>query len=111
MLWHERTTRRDRRALFGRHRADRIIRLEFRSGLRDSVWLAIWVAQACGCCRDRISPREIGLSIDTYEVMCKNVKSLGLADVVTIVRRPSAQAIEIIKQPIDLLFIDGDHSL
>jgi predicted O-methyltransferase YrrM len=132
----------DPRSLFGRHWADRITRLDFRSGLGDSAWLLYGlcrslkpaVAVEIGSARGK-SACYVGMalkdnreghlyaidphtqtnwndvaSIDTYEVMCKNVKSLGLADVVTIVRRPSAQAIEIIKQPIDLLFIDGDHS-
>jgi predicted O-methyltransferase YrrM len=49
-------------------------------------------------------------SVETYETICKHVALLNLADVVTIVRQHSDQAIHKIAKPIDLLFIDGDHS-
>jgi predicted O-methyltransferase YrrM len=49
-------------------------------------------------------------SVETFEVMCSNLRYLRLTDVVTIVRKRSVDAVSDIPKPIDLLVIDGDHS-
>jgi predicted O-methyltransferase YrrM len=49
-------------------------------------------------------------SIDTYDIMRSHLKNLGLMKIVTIVREQSAKALVHVPTPIDLLFIDGDHS-
>jgi predicted O-methyltransferase YrrM len=49
-------------------------------------------------------------SIDTYEIMNENMKKFGLTDIVTIVRSFSHEAVSSVPKPIDVLFIDGDHS-
>jgi predicted O-methyltransferase YrrM len=49
-------------------------------------------------------------SVDTYEVMWRNVKKLGLQDVVTMVRKTSSEMLKDWSEKIDLIFIDGDHS-
>ncbi len=49
-------------------------------------------------------------SVETYEVMRQNLGSLGLLDRVEIVRKTSGQAALSWNMPIDLIFIDGDHT-
>ena len=49
-------------------------------------------------------------SVETYEVMRQNLGSLGLLDRVEIVWKTSGQAALSWNMPIDLIFIDGDHS-
>ena len=49
-------------------------------------------------------------SVETYETMRKHLALLNLTDVVTIVRHHSGRAVHQVAKPIDLLFIDGDHS-
>ncbi len=49
-------------------------------------------------------------SVDTYELMRVNLERLGVQDVVTIVRKTSIEALAGWSEPIDLMFIDGDHS-
>jgi predicted O-methyltransferase YrrM len=49
-------------------------------------------------------------SVDTYDIMRKHLEKLELTDVVTIVREHSASLSTDVPSPIDLLFIDGDHS-
>jgi predicted O-methyltransferase YrrM len=49
-------------------------------------------------------------SIDTYGIMCDNLKELGLTEIVTIVRQYSSDVVGSLPKPIDLLFIDGNHS-
>ena len=49
-------------------------------------------------------------SVETFEVMRKNLGSFGLMHRVEIVRKTSEQAALNWNMPIDLLFIDGDHS-
>ncbi len=49
-------------------------------------------------------------SVETYEAMRQNLGSLGLLDRVEIVRKTSGQAALGWNMPIDLIFIDGDHS-
>lgn len=49
-------------------------------------------------------------SVDTFSVMQQNVTELDLDSVVKIVRSTSAEAAATWSEPIDLLFIDGDHS-
>ncbi len=49
-------------------------------------------------------------SVDTYEMMCANLQRLGLQDIVTLIRKTSAEAMAGWSKPIDLMFIDGDHS-
>ena len=49
-------------------------------------------------------------SVNSYEIMAKNVRSLGLSRYVEIVRKTSAEAAQGWNRKIDLLFIDGDHS-
>ena len=49
-------------------------------------------------------------SVNTYETMRANVEAMGLGEQVEIVRRMSGEAAIGWDRPIDLLFIDGDHS-
>lgn len=49
-------------------------------------------------------------SIDTFNILKGNVDSLGLTDFVEILRSTSDEVASGWKNPIDLLFIDGDHS-
>jgi predicted O-methyltransferase YrrM len=49
-------------------------------------------------------------SVDTYEIMCDHLEKLALTDVVAIVRKHSIEMPDSVPTPIDLLFIDGDHS-
>jgi predicted O-methyltransferase YrrM len=49
-------------------------------------------------------------SVDTAEVFTNNVVRLGLADYVKMIRVYSVDAAADWSQPIDLLFIDGDHT-
>jgi predicted O-methyltransferase YrrM len=49
-------------------------------------------------------------SLDTYEVMSRHVGALALTDVVTIIRQRSDEPLIDVPSPIDLLFLDGDHS-
>lgn len=49
-------------------------------------------------------------SIDTFNILKGNVESLGLTSVVEILRSTSDEVAREWKSPIDILFIDGDHS-
>lgn len=49
-------------------------------------------------------------SVDTYEVMRANLERLKLLEFVQIVRKTSRDALADWSKPIDLIFIDGDHS-
>ena len=49
-------------------------------------------------------------SVDTHDIMRDHLEKLALTDVVTIVRRRSIDSSDSVPMPIDLLFIDGDHS-
>jgi predicted O-methyltransferase YrrM len=49
-------------------------------------------------------------SVDTLAVMRRNIKALGVENQVEIVRDVSESAAASWTRPIDLLFIDGDHS-
>jgi len=49
-------------------------------------------------------------STDTIEDMRRNISALGLEQIVEIVRTTSGEAVRTWARPIDLLFIDGDHS-
>jgi predicted O-methyltransferase YrrM len=49
-------------------------------------------------------------SVDTYDTFNKNVKSARLTKYVEVVRKTSEEAARDWNLPIDLLFIDGDHS-
>ena len=49
-------------------------------------------------------------SIDTYEVMRENLRRFAVEDHVEIIRKYSSDAAAGWDRPIDMLFIDGDHS-
>ena len=49
-------------------------------------------------------------SVETLPIMEKNLRDAGLVDFVEIIRKTSQEAAVGWKLPIDLLFIDGDHS-
>jgi predicted O-methyltransferase YrrM len=49
-------------------------------------------------------------SVDTYGILTRNLGRLGLRDFVEVVREDSVAAASSWARPIDLLFIDGDHS-
>ena len=49
-------------------------------------------------------------SVDTIGIMSANIRKLGLSDVVEIIRMRSEDAALVWTRPIDILFIDGDHS-
>ncbi len=49
-------------------------------------------------------------SVDTYDILRKNIASLGLTDVVEILRATSNEVARDWNRSIDILFIDGDHS-
>jgi predicted O-methyltransferase YrrM len=50
------------------------------------------------------------LSIDTFDILQSNISTLGLTDQVEIIRSLSEDAARDWTRPIDLIFIDGDHS-
>jgi predicted O-methyltransferase YrrM len=49
-------------------------------------------------------------SVNSIEIFMKNISELGLSKQVTLVRSYSEDAARDWKRPIDLIFIDGDHS-
>lgn len=49
-------------------------------------------------------------SIDTYDTLVENIRNLKLQDQVEILRQTSDEAARDWDVPIDILFIDGDHS-
>lgn len=49
-------------------------------------------------------------SVDTYETMRKNLKTFGVETYIEIIRDYSEKAALSWRLPIDMLFIDGDHS-
>ncbi len=49
-------------------------------------------------------------SIDTIDILGTNISALGLSDQVVIMRSTSEEAARHWDRPIDLIFIDGDHS-
>jgi len=49
-------------------------------------------------------------SVDTYNIMRSNLQELDLTDIVTVLREYSGTALAKLPKPIDVLFIDGDHS-
>lgn len=49
-------------------------------------------------------------SVDTYDILKGNIASLGLTDVVEILRATSSEVARDWNRNIDILFIDGDHS-
>jgi predicted O-methyltransferase YrrM len=49
-------------------------------------------------------------SVDTLDTLRRNIARLGLSDQVEIIRSLSEEAARDWTRPIDLLFIDGDHS-
>ena len=49
-------------------------------------------------------------SIETYDVLLRNVESLGLCDHIEVLRKTSDEVASNWKLPVDVLFIDGDHS-
>jgi predicted O-methyltransferase YrrM len=49
-------------------------------------------------------------SVDTYDIMREHLERLALTEVVTMVRERSNETSDSVPSPIDLLFIDGDHS-
>ena len=49
-------------------------------------------------------------SVHTYDIMRQNLKTLGVTEEVEIIRQTSEQAAKSWHKPIDLIFIDGDHS-
>jgi predicted O-methyltransferase YrrM len=49
-------------------------------------------------------------SVNSFELLQKNLGALGVNKYVNIVRKYSAEAARDWSEPIDLLFIDGDHS-
>jgi hypothetical protein len=49
-------------------------------------------------------------SVVTYDSMLRSLIDFRLTDVVTVLRQYSHEALVNVPKPIDLLFIDGDHS-
>jgi len=49
-------------------------------------------------------------SVDTYGILAENLRRVGLTAHVEVVREDSGSAAASWNRPIDLLFIDGDHS-
>jgi predicted O-methyltransferase YrrM len=49
-------------------------------------------------------------AVDSYDIFRTNIASLGLDDQITMLRATSEEAARNWKAPIDLIFIDGDHS-
>lgn len=48
--------------------------------------------------------------VHTYDIMRRNLKTLGVDEEVEILRQTSDQAAKSWHRPIDMIFIDGDHS-
>jgi len=96
--------------------------------MRPAVCVEIGSARGCSACYIGLALRQMGCgklfaidphaatdwndskSIDTYDVMRENLRAFGVQDYVEIVRKYSPQAAEGWQHPIDMLFIDGDHS-
>jgi predicted O-methyltransferase YrrM len=51
-----------------------------------------------------------GDTVDSYDLFKQNIKSAGLTKHIEVIRKTSEEAARDWDQPIDLLFIDGDHS-
>lgn len=51
-----------------------------------------------------------GTLYDTFPVITRNVRRLGLENIVTTIRKTSEEAAQGWNEKIDLIFIDGDHS-
>jgi predicted O-methyltransferase YrrM len=49
-------------------------------------------------------------SVDTFEIMKKNLRRLRLTDQVEIIRKTSYAAAQVWSRQIDMIFVDGDHS-
>jgi predicted O-methyltransferase YrrM len=49
-------------------------------------------------------------SPETYDAFRDNIRRLGVSQFVEIIRKPSEEAATTWRLPIDVLFIDGDHS-
>jgi predicted O-methyltransferase YrrM len=49
-------------------------------------------------------------SVETYSILVENVRKCGLESYVEVIRKTSDEAGRTWNLPIDLLFIDGDHS-
>ncbi len=49
-------------------------------------------------------------SIDTYDLLLQNLRRADVVDYVKIIRQPSDQVAQNWHLPIDMIFIDGDHS-
>ena len=49
-------------------------------------------------------------SVDSYEIIIRNLRKAGVSDQVEIVRQFSTDVAKTWNRPIDILFIDGDHS-
>ncbi|MGO8752589.1 MAG: class I SAM-dependent methyltransferase [Thermoguttaceae bacterium] len=96
--------------------------------IRPAVCVEIGSARGCSTCYIGLALRQMGRgklfaidphavtdwndskSTDTYDVLRENLRAFGVEDYVEIVRKYSAEAAEGWQHPIDMLFIDGDHS-
>jgi len=96
--------------------------------MKPSVCVEIGSARGCSACYIGLALRQLKrgrlyaidphtrtdwndfLSVDTYEVMRRNLRAFRVEEYVEVVRKYSGDAAKDWNQPIDMLFIDGDHS-
>jgi len=97
--------------------------------LRPRVCVEIGSARGCSTAHIALGLRDNGMgelfaidphqptewndlkSVDTQELLAANLRLVGVRDRVNVIRKSSSDAARDWSRPIDLLFIDGDHSL
>jgi predicted O-methyltransferase YrrM len=96
--------------------------------MKASVCVEIGSARGCSACYIGLALRQLkrgklfaidphtttdwndSSSVDTYAVMRRNLRAFGVERYVEVIRKYSGEVAKDWKEPIDLLFIDGDHS-
>lgn len=96
--------------------------------MKPSVCMEIGSARGCSACHIGLALRQLKRgrlfavdphtrtdwndtsSVDTYEVMRRNIRAFGVQHYVEVLRNYSGEVAKDWKEPIDMLFIDGDHS-
>jgi MMP 1-O-methyltransferase len=80
---------------------------------RSTIWLAAG-ARLSGRRVFAVDPHEGSRedpSARTFDLFTKNLSAAGLIDIVTPLVMRSGAAVAHVKTPVDLLFVDGDHSV
>lgn len=84
---------------------------------KSTVWLAHGSRKGPGSKVYAIDPhtgseehRSGGRTVWTFDVFQENIRRAGIADLVVPLVKTSVEAVQDIEGPVELLFIDGDHS-